>query len=357
LITADAVGGVWQYAIELARELRPLGFEAVIALLGPAPSAAQRALAQDLRLVETGLPLDWLCEGPAPVLAAGAKIAALAKDEGVDLVQLNMPTLAAAAPFHVPVLCVTHGCVATWWEAARNGPLIEQFRWHEAMMRDGLHAADEVVAPTRAYGCVVRERYGLLQEPRTVHNGRRPLAVHPAVPHDHVLTVGRLWDPVKNAALLDQVASRLPFPFHAAGATSGPHAETVKLDHLGLLGEIDELALADALSRRPVFASAANFEPFGLAVLEAAGAGCALVLSDIGTFRELWDGAALFVPPGDEDGFVHAIENLIGDDARRRELAHAAQQRAGRYTPLAMAGSMARIYAQLAPGSPGRAAA
>ncbi len=50
---------------------------------------------------------------------------------------------------------------------------------------------------------------------------------------------------------------------------------------------------------RPIFVSTSLYEPFGLAVLEAAQAGCPLVLSDIATFRELWDGAAIFFPPGD----------------------------------------------------------
>ena len=51
------------------------------------------------------------------------------------------------------------------------------------------------------------------------------------------------------------------------------------------------------MARTAVFVSPALYEPFGLAVLEAAQAGCALVLSDIPTFRELWDGVALFVAP------------------------------------------------------------
>ena len=74
-------------------------------------------------------------------------------------------------------------------------------------------------------------------------------------------------------------------------------ASASALAHLQPLGELDERTLAGCLSARPVFVSAARYEPFGLAVLEAAQAGCPLVLSDIPTFRELWDGAALFVDP------------------------------------------------------------
>src|SRR5207248_1112890 len=102
---------------------------------------------------------------------------------------------------------------------------------------------------------------------------------------------------------------------------------------------------------RPVFASAALYEPFGLAVLEAASAGCALVLSDIPTFRELWEGAATFVDPMDAEGFACAIEDLIGDTAFRVERGSKARATARRYTPERMANHMAAIYRALAPSA------
>jgi glycosyltransferase involved in cell wall biosynthesis len=357
LITADAVGGVWQYATDLARGLERHGIEPIIALLGPALDPAQRALARDIRLIETELPLDWLCDGPEPVLAAGEAIAAIARTEGVDCVQLNMPTLAADASFDMPVLAMTHGCVATWWSAAKTEPLIADFRWHEELTGRGLRAVDRVVAPSGAYGAVVQHHYGLDRVPQTVHNGRRPLPMTGAAATNEVIAVGRLWDSVKNGALLDRVAARLPVPFHAAGAVCGPHGETITLRHLKPLGVVDEAALGEALSRRPIFVSAATFEPFGLSVLEAAQAGCPLILSDIPTFRELWGNAAQFVSSDDEDGFVDAIQGVLADEGRRRALGHAARQRAQRYTPAAMVATMARLYHELAPAADGRVAA
>ena len=91
-------------------------------------------------------------------------------------------------------------------------------------------------------------------------------------------------------------------------------------------------------------AGAARFEPFGLAVLEAAQAGCPLVLSDLSTFRELWDGAATFVAPGDAQGFADAIAALLADPACHAAQGEAARRRAARYTPAAMAEQMAEIY-------------
>ncbi|HEU4961696.1 MAG TPA: glycosyltransferase family 4 protein [Sphingomonas sp.] len=350
LMTADAVGGVWQYATDLAEALAPHGVETVLALLGPSPGAAQHARAEaipGLTLIDTGLPLDWTGDGAAPVVHAGEAIAELAAETAADIVQLNMPTLGARAHFAAPVVAVTHGCVGTWWQAARQRPLDPGFAWHRAMMRDGLARADFVVAPSAAYGGIVQRYYELPHAPLIVHNGRIASDAAPAAHHDHALTVGRLWDTVKQAELLDAAAARLAIPFHAAGAVVGPHGERVALDHLNLLGQLDAARIAERLAAQPVFVSAASFEPFGLAVLEAAQAGCALVLSDIPTFRELWDGAALFVPEQTPEAYVRAIEHVIGNEHQRRTLGEAARARAARYTPAATATAMARLYRAL----------
>jgi glycosyltransferase involved in cell wall biosynthesis len=351
-MTADAVGGVWQYATDLSASLGAAGHHITLAVLGPPPSADQRRQARELKgvsLIETGLPLDWTASGPRPVRQAARAIAELVKRENADLVHCNMPTLAGAADFGVPVVAVTHGCVATWWQAAKREPLASAYRWHREMTREGLAAADAVVAPSASYAAAVRLLYRLKALPRVVHNGRTPPArrARRDKPVQAVLTVGRQWDAVKNARLLDTVAARLDVPFKAAGALRGPHGEEVKLKHLQALGQVEGSEIAALVASRPVFVSAASFEPFGLAVLEAAGAGCPLVLSDIPTFRELWDGAALFAAAGDEDAFHDAIAGLLGDPARARALGAAAERRAGRFTPAAAAARMQAIYASV----------
>ncbi|EZP57498.1 glycosyltransferase family 4 protein [Sphingomonas sp. RIT328] len=349
LLTTDAVGGVWQYTAELAVALAARGVTSVVAVLGPPPNADQRAMldaaGRAVTLVVTGLPLDWTCHEAAPVEAAGAAIAALAVAQGVELIHYNMPTLAAAgAP--LPSIAVAHGCVATWWQAARDVPLAAAYRWHRALTATGLRAVDRVVAPSAAYAEVVARHYALARPVLAIHNGRSLPEVAPAgAPADVALTVGRLWDDVKNAALLDRAAARLPIPFLAAGATRGPHGETIQLEHLHRLGEVSGAQLARHLARRPIFVSAARFEPFGLAVLEAAQAGCALVLADIPTFRELWEGVALFVPAdGHDHGWCRAIEALALDGPRRAALGEAARLRAARYTPAATADQMLALY-------------
>jgi glycosyltransferase involved in cell wall biosynthesis len=347
-MTADTVGGVWQYALTLSRELTGLGHRVTLVTLGPRPSAEQRGQAAaigGLALTETDLPLDWLADRSAPVQQAAREIAALARDIGPDVVHCNSPVLAGGARFAMPVVAVAHGCVATWWQAARDGALDPAFAWHAQMMRAGLTAADAVAAPSASFAHTLQRTYGLPFTPRVVHNGRAPVSATPLGPQlDVALTVGRLWDTVKNTPLLDRVAAELGVPLIAAGALRGPHGEECAPAHLQAIGQQSEAALAALYALRPVFVSAATFEPFGLAVLEAASAGCALVLSDIATFRELWDGAALFVDPRDAGGFTRAIEQLIADRSRRERLGRAAQARSARYTPAASAAAMDENY-------------
>jgi glycosyltransferase involved in cell wall biosynthesis len=86
------------------------------------------------------------------------------------------------------------------------------------------------------------------------------------------------------------------------------------------------------MQRAAIFAAPALYEPFGLGVLEAARSGCALLLSDIASFRELWDGCAEFVDPRDPAAIAAAIRRLLEDPARRAELISLGEQRFPRFT-------------------------
>jgi glycosyltransferase involved in cell wall biosynthesis len=67
-------------------------------------------------------------------------------------------------------------------------------------------------------------------------------------------------------------------------------------------------------------------------VLEAAAQGCALVLGDIDSLRETWDGAAVFVPPGNPEALAIALEELIVSSEERQRLGARARNRASAFT-------------------------
>src|SRR5690606_28205132 len=113
-----------------------------------------------------------------------------------------------------------------------------------------------------------------------VYNGRRPPRLAAAAKDDFILTAGRLWDEAKNIAILDPLAPRLRWPVYAAGDTVSPDGKRARLQRLRWLGRVDGATLQGWMARAAIFVLPARYEPFGLAPLEAALAGCALVLGD-----------------------------------------------------------------------------
>jgi glycosyltransferase involved in cell wall biosynthesis len=351
-MTADAVGGVWQYALDLTRGLTRRGIETTLAVLGPEPTPDQARAAEEAgvaALIATDLPLDWTAESRTELERAGREVARLAAQCAADIVHLNSAALCGVAQFSVPVVGVCHSCVATWWHTVRSGPLPEEFVWRTELLREGYRAAAALTAPTEAFAEATARTYRLPRAPTVVRNGRAPAAVAKRDAQPFAFTAGRLWDEGKNLAALDRAAARLAIPIEAAGPTEGPNGARIGLSNLRLLGRLSDAQLAERLACRPVFVSVAKYEPFGLAVLEAAQAGCALVLSDIASFRELWDGAAFFVDADDDPAIASALQSLLADPQGRTALGESARARAENYSVEAMVGGLMAVYRSVLP--------
>ena len=118
------------------------------------------------------------------------------------------------------------------------------------------------------------------------------------------------------------------------------------------VGRLPTPALAQLYARAAIYALPARYEPFGLTVLEAALSGCALVLGDIPSLRENWEGAALFVDPGSPDGLREALAGLVRDAGRRAQLGRLALARGLLFDPARMASAYLAAYLQLLAGVP-----
>jgi glycosyltransferase involved in cell wall biosynthesis len=342
-MTADAVGGVWTFALELATGLAGHGTETALVVLGPPPGAAQLAEAAAIPRLEVlvpGLDLEW--RDRAALGAAGARrLRALARAFRPDLVHIN-GFREAACGWDAPVLLAAHSCVRSWWRACRGGePPAAEWGAYLAGVQAGLRAADAVVAPTAAFLAELTLLYGPLPPAGAIHNGRQ-LDIPTVERRPVVLAAGRLWDEAKGLADLAAVAGRLPWPVLAAG---DPGAEPP--GGISHLGELPSDRLLRHMAGAEIFAAPARYEPFGLSILEAAMAGAALVLGDLPSLRELWDGAARFVPPGDREALRAALLALIGDDPARRALQKAARRRARAYSRARMVESYLALYAEL----------
>jgi glycosyltransferase involved in cell wall biosynthesis len=349
LMSADAMGGIWTYALELAGGLDRLGIDTHLAVLGPAPTPAQRAEAQRIRHLDvsvTGLPLDWTARSETAFAEVPEALKAIAVRSGADLVHLNAPAHAGAVPWSRPLVVSVHSSIGTWWRTMSRGPLPADLAWRARRARAGLAVADTIIAPSQSFARALVETYGPTLPVVAVPNGRRRGLVNCHRQRRRLLTAGRLWDRAEDIGTIDAASAMSSVVIHAAGPMCGPSGERVQTEHLATLGPLSAAELARWYAETAIFISASRYEPFGLAVLEAAQAGAALVLSDIETFRELWDGAALFFPAGDASALAAVLSRLRENEPLRRQLASRAMARARDWSADRMIKATLGVYAQ-----------
>jgi glycosyltransferase involved in cell wall biosynthesis len=359
LMTADTVGGVWTHALDLAAALAERGVRVDLATMGAPVHPDQRraaALVRGLRLFEGTHRLEWMDDPWAEVDAAGQWLLALERQLRPDVVHLN-GYAHGALPWRAPSLVVGHSCVVSWWHAVHGEDPPARYDAYRERVRAGLLAASRVVAPSRAMAEALVFHYGLARTPRVIHNGIPPIRRGHQRKAPFVLAAGRLWDPAKNLAALADAAAHVPWPVRVAGDAAGPDGAPVRAPGVEMLGRLPRNALAGWMDHAAIFAHPARYEPFGLAPLEAAAAGCALVLGDIPSLREVWGDAAAFVPPADADALARKLRDLIHEPARRTDLAIRARRRAATYDVDSQADAYLRLYAELMRDADAHAAA
>jgi glycosyltransferase involved in cell wall biosynthesis len=321
LMTADTVGGVWTYAVELASALAARGCEVVLATMGRPLSPEQWADAAGFKVCESAYALEWMPDPWADVDRAGEWLLGLAEDVRPDVVHLN-GYAHAALPWRAPTVVVAHSDVLSWWRHVRGCEAPPEWDEYRRRLDAGLAAAGVVVAPTSA---VLDDlgRAGVV-----IPNGRSAGWVRDVPKERLVVAAGRVWDEAKGTATVEAVRGRVPYDVVAAGEGSAT-------------GPLPFAELGALLCRATAFAGPARYEPFGLTALEAGLAGCALVLGDIPSLREVWGDAAVYVPPGDDDALAAALTSLDpGAGARARD-------KAKTYPPDRMAASYLDLYGGL----------
>jgi glycogen synthase len=348
LMTADTVGGVFSYACDLIDALRPHGVHVSLATMGaPLRSSQARALAalSNVEVFEAGYALEWMPDPWVEVDAAGDWLRALAQLVRPDLIHLNN-YCHATLPFDRPVVVVAHSCVYSWHRAVRGRDAGPEWKEYRRRVAAGLRAASITVAPTAAILSDIQSALGVSVPARVIPNGRA-FAVPTLPKESFVLGVGRLWDEAKGLDTLQACARSIPWPIRVAGPLAPPGGTEVLTSSVQALGELDPKELGWWMARAGIYAHPARYEPFGLAVVEAALAGCALVLADLPTLREVWGDTACYARPDDPDAFAAVITALTRDALRRSALGAKARARARLFTPARMASGYHALYSEL----------
>jgi glycosyltransferase involved in cell wall biosynthesis len=362
LIGTDTVGGVLTYTAGLAAALEAAGDEVVVATMGPPLRPAQRETLP-ARVHESGFRLEWM-ENPWDDVAAGGEwLLQLEEEERPDIVHL-CSYAHGALPFQAPKLLVAHSCVLSWWRAVHGAEAPASWNRYRAEAAAGLESADAIVAPTTAMLRALKRDHAL--DPgsaQVIPNGSSIPPPSSAFPEPHqlllpagvevdavregepfVLGSGRFWDAAKNLAALDAAAEGLPWPVVVAGDLGDGEAPR----HALSTGVLDGAALGELRRRASIYAAPAVYEPFGLGILEAAGDGCALVLGDIPSLRELWEGVAIFIDPRDPEALREVLACLLEAPQVREDLAQRGRRRAARYSIESAAAAYRGLYQRLA---------
>ena len=160
-----------------------------------------------------------------------------------------------------------------------------------------------------------------------------------------------LVSPRKNPKAVVETARRLDVPVKIAGSGWDEHVpDTPAFDNVETLGYVPENELIDLYRRAAVFYFPSLHEGFGLPILEAMAAGCAVVTSDVYAIPEVTGEAAVLCNPHDVDAHVENITELSDGEDQRQALASRAIRRAAEFTWEKTATETEHVYREILDG-------
>jgi glycogen(starch) synthase len=350
LMTADTLGGVWSYALDLCEGLNRRGIQVCLATMGAPLSANQQleaARIPNLDIRESSYKLEWMDQPWEDVDRAGHWLLELEKEIQPDVIHLNGYAL-ASLNWSSAVIIVAHSCVLSWWKALRDMPLAEEWLEYKRRVQLGFKEADAVVSISHAYADELTSLYGEVENLSVIYNGRSSVGFQASVKKQQIFAMGRIWDEAKNLASLGRLENPHHIPILIAGNNRHPdHAEPLDIPNVQLLGTLSQAEVKRYLAESYIYVLPAKYEPFGLSVLEAALSGCLLLLSDIPVFKELWTDTALYFNPDEPKELDELISKVIQHPEEYAALVHRAQARARFFSVDSMVDNYLELYQSL----------
>lgn len=347
LMTADTVGGVWTYSLDLCRALTAGGIQVCLATMGAPLSADQHLEASSisgLDVQERHYKLEWMDNPWADVDLAGKWLLELEQSVQPDLVHLNGYAL-ANLNWHAPVLVVAHSCVLSWWKAVKGTSAPASWDEYKQRVKIGFESADAVVSISQAYAEELQGLYGPIENLSVIYNGRPAGTFFSREKKRQVFAMGRIWDEAKNLGILARIAGAVPIPIRVAGNNRHPETgEVLQIPNVELLGPLSPEQVKEELADSLIYVLPAIYEPFGLSVLEAALSGCLLILSDLPVFRELWGDTALYFNPAEPKQLEDLISNVLQAPEHYTELRLKAKTRAEAFSSETMTKNYLNLY-------------
>jgi glycogen synthase len=348
LMTADTVGGVWTYCTDLCNGLLQYDAEVHLVTMGAKMSEWQRKEVEALPNVsvyESEYRLEWMHDPWNDINECGKWLLELEGLISPDIVHLNCFAY-GSLPFQSPCIVVAHSDVYSWFMSVKQEPPPTEWNPYFNCVKEGLAGANMVIAPSQWMADTVEEVYGA-DNCRVVYNGRNASLFYRKRKQRFVFSMGRMWDEAKNLKLLVDAAPNIGACVEIAGDQTFHQNSFGDSCGVEFPGKLSTGQIAEALSTAAVYALPARYEPFGLSALEAALSGCALVLGDIPSLREIWQDAALYVDTNDTEALADAVNELLADKELLNVYASKASIRAKLFSSEAMCREYLHLYHQL----------
>lgn len=347
LMTADTVGGVWTYALDLCRAYHNRGIQVCLATMGAPLSVSQQAEVSQipsLDIRESHYKLEWMENPWEDVKHAGEWLLNLEKEIEPDIIHLNGYAHAALS-WHAPVVVVAHSCVLSWWQGVIGGQAPVEWDGYKHCITQGLKAADVVVAISHTYAQQLEQLYGYDNDIKVIYNGRDTSLFYTTDKNLQAFAMGRIWDEAKNLSLLGQLTNKAQLPILVAGNNRHPdNGELVSIPNVHMLGTLSPAEVREQLAASAIYILPAKYEPFGLSVLEAALSGCLLLLADIPTLKELWQDTALYFNPGQPDELDTLLNEVTQNWQQYQHLTQRAKVRAQMFSLDTMVNNYLTLY-------------
>jgi glycogen(starch) synthase len=360
LITTDTVGGVWTYTCELVSGLLQEGVSVLLMTLGRNLSASQSAWATAMRrkypdnfmLVPTSYKLEWMENADADVAASREYLISLVSKWEPDLLHTNQFCF-ASLDLAFPKVLVAHSDVVSWWQAVHgvSPPHSVWLDTYRNIARQGVQQATCVIAPTQWMLDQIHTNFGAPLHSRVIANGCSLPTVSSGQPRQlRAVSVGRLWDEGKNIAILRDLNADMPIAVAGEWCSpdSGVHPHRTaasRPDGVEYLGILDRKQINALMQTSAIYVATSRYEPFGLAPVEAALAGCAIVANDIPPLREVWGDAAIYYTRNDPDSLRATLSHLASNPDLLGHHAHLANHRArSRYLASKMISAYLHLY-------------
>jgi glycosyltransferase involved in cell wall biosynthesis len=356
LLTTDTMGGVWTFTKELTAELLQRGHAVALVSMGGQPSHEQQAWCAarsrihgpSFQFTASNVPLEWMEKNEFVFPQGAGVLLHVAKQFKPHLLHSNQFCFGALS-LDIPKLVTAHSEVLSWASACRPGGL-EKSRWlrqYQSLVTQGLQSCDAIASPTRWMALELARHYNDLPPSYLIRNGRSLEAPESRQRTVQAVTVGPLWDEAKNIEMLRAVNA--PIPIYVAGERQcGGSVAPRQIGRSVLLGSLPQSSLLALLARSSIYIATSIYEPFGIAPLEAALCGCAVVANDIASLREVWgDDALYFDGPQSLSTLLHQLSR---DEQRLAEARQQSFMRANELTAQRMADGYEALYHALLAG-------